>query len=36
MSEVKKELKEYTTEEIAKHTADDDCWMIIGNENNGT
>lgn len=35
MSEVKKELKEYTTEEIAKHTADDDCWMIIGNENNG-
>lgn len=30
-----KELKAYTTEEIAKHTSEDDCWMIIGNEQNG-
>jgi len=36
MSETKKELKEYTSAEIQKHTSEDDCWMIIGNEMNGT
>ena len=31
-----KELKEYTTDEVSKHTSEDDCWLIIGNEMNGT
>lgn len=35
MSEETKELKEYSTEEVSKHTSEDDCWMIIGNEQNG-
>lgn len=31
----KEDLKEYTSTEVSKHTSEDDCWMIIGNENNG-
>mmetsp|Transcript_3930 Transcript_3930/g.10304 ORF Transcript_3930/g.10304 Transcript_3930/m.10304 type:complete len:143 (-) Transcript_3930:1489-1917(-) len=30
-----KGLKDYTTNEVSKHTSEDDCWMIIGNEMNG-
>mmetsp|Transcript_20924 Transcript_20924/g.45556 ORF Transcript_20924/g.45556 Transcript_20924/m.45556 type:complete len:138 (+) Transcript_20924:231-644(+) len=30
-----KELKVYSSEEVSKHTSSDDCWMIIGNANNG-
>ena len=33
MSEAKK--KEYTLDEIAKHTKQDDCWLIIGNASTG-
>jgi len=28
-------LKEYTSDDVSKHTSEDDCWMIIGNESNG-
>lgn len=28
--------KEYTADEVAKHTSNDDCWLIIGNSSNGT
>lgn len=28
-------LKEYTLEEVSKHTKHDDCWLIIGNSSNG-
>jgi hypothetical protein len=28
--------KDYTLEEISKHNTTDDCWLIIGNLNNGT
>jgi hypothetical protein len=28
--------KEYTLDEIAKHTSHDDCWLIVGNQSNGT
>lgn len=35
MSEENKELKEFNTEDVSKHTSEDDCWMIIGNEVNG-
>jgi hypothetical protein len=27
--------KEYTLEEISQHNKTDDCWLIIGNMNNG-
>ena len=33
VSEVKK--KEFTLDEIKKHTTAEDCWLIIGNESNG-
>lgn len=29
------ELKEYTLDEVAKHTTTDSCWLVIGNDNNG-
>lgn len=28
--------KEYTLDEISKHTSAEDCWLIIGNQSNGT
>lgn len=28
--------KEYTLDEISKHQSHDDCWLIIGNQSNGT
>jgi hypothetical protein len=28
--------KQFTLEEVAKHTTHDDCWLIIGNQSNGT
>lgn len=27
--------KEYTLEEVSKHTTQDNCWLIIGNATNG-
>jgi hypothetical protein len=30
-----KELKEYTSEEVSKHTTTESCWLIIGNASNG-
>ena len=33
MSEVKK--KEFTLDEVKKHTTAEDCWLIIGNQSNG-
>mmetsp|Transcript_14552 Transcript_14552/g.23653 ORF Transcript_14552/g.23653 Transcript_14552/m.23653 type:complete len:135 (+) Transcript_14552:101-505(+) len=30
-----KELKEYTSEEVSKHTTTESCWLIIGNSTNG-
>ena len=29
------ELKEYSLDEVAKHTTAESCWLIIGNDNNG-
>mmetsp|Transcript_62095 Transcript_62095/g.73553 ORF Transcript_62095/g.73553 Transcript_62095/m.73553 type:complete len:133 (-) Transcript_62095:290-688(-) len=29
------ELKEYSLEEIKKHSSESDCWLIIGNTMNG-
>ena len=29
------ELKQYTLEEVSKHTTAESCWLIIGNEKNG-
>eukprot|EP01039_Chlorochromonas_danica_P009799 gene9799-10837_t len=29
------DLKEYSLEEIAKHDKKEDCWIILGNEENG-
>jgi hypothetical protein len=28
--------KEYTLEEVSKHTSSKSCWLIIGNATNGT
>jgi cytochrome b involved in lipid metabolism len=28
-------LKEYTADEVFKHTSQEDCWLVIGNESNG-
>jgi hypothetical protein len=36
MSEKEETLKEYTVEEASKHTSQDDCWLVIGNQSNGT
>jgi len=33
VSEVKK--KEFTLDEVKKHTTAEDCWLIIGNASNG-
>jgi hypothetical protein len=30
-----KELQEFSSEEVFKHTSQDDCWLVIGNESNG-
>jgi len=30
-----KELKEYTADEVSKHTTQEDCWLVIGNQSNG-
>lgn len=30
-----KELKEFTADEVSKHTTQDDCWLVIGNQSNG-
>jgi cytochrome b involved in lipid metabolism len=30
-----KELKEYTSDDVSKHTTTDSCWLIIGNSSNG-
>jgi hypothetical protein len=27
--------KEYTSDEVATHNKNDDCWLVIGNESNG-
>mmetsp|Transcript_15167 Transcript_15167/g.23818 ORF Transcript_15167/g.23818 Transcript_15167/m.23818 type:complete len:136 (-) Transcript_15167:190-597(-) len=36
MAETKEEtLKEFTAEEVFKHTSQEDCWLVIGNESNG-
>jgi hypothetical protein len=29
------ELKQYTLDEVSKHTTAESCWLIIGNEKNG-
>jgi cytochrome b involved in lipid metabolism len=28
--------KEFTLDEISKHQSHDDCWLIVGNQSNGT
>lgn len=28
-------VKEYTLEEVSKHTTTDSCWLVIGNSSNG-
>lgn len=30
-----KELKEFTADEVSKHTTQEDCWLVIGNQSNG-
>ena len=35
MSETSEAVKEYTLEEVQKHTSSSDCWLIIGNASNG-
>ena len=29
------EAKEFTLDEVAKHTKTEDCWLVIGNATNG-
>jgi hypothetical protein len=29
------ETKEYTLDEVSKHTKTEDCWLVIGNGTNG-
>jgi len=29
------DLKQYTLEEVSKHSSDKSIWLIIGNESNG-
>jgi hypothetical protein len=29
------ELKEFTADEVFKHTTQEDCWLVIGNASNG-
>jgi hypothetical protein len=40
MSEAKEEIKEnkkeFTQDEVSKHTSNESCWLTIGNSNNGT
>ena len=29
------DLKEFDIGEVSKHTSEDDCWLVIGNDSNG-
>jgi hypothetical protein len=37
MTDAKEEIvKEFTQDEVSKHTSNESCWLTIGNSNNGT